>query len=261
MLLERDATGVATIRLNRPERLNAMNDELLDRLVECVERTVDDPAVRVIVVTGVGRGFCVGGDLQGFKDDGAKPGPTPEEQYAALRKRVHLIELLRASPAASVAAVNGACAGAGLGLALACDLRVAREGAVFRSAFLAAGLSGDFAGSWLLTRMLGEAKAKEIYLLDHKISAAEAARLGMVTAVHPAVRFETEVQALAARLAATAPIALANIKRNLADASNLSLADFCDVESQRHIDSYRTEDRAEAAAAFLERRTPVFSGR
>jgi 2-(1,2-epoxy-1,2-dihydrophenyl)acetyl-CoA isomerase len=159
-----------------------------------------------------------------------------------------------------VAAVNGPCAGAGLSLALACDLRLASATAVFRTAFLGAGLSGDFGGTWSLSRLLGEARAKELYLLDEKVPAAEALRLGLVTRVFGAEEFTASVAGVVDGLAGRAPLALRGIKENLTDAARLSFAEACDREAARHIACSLSADSAEAAAAFLERRGPVFTG-
>jgi 2-(1,2-epoxy-1,2-dihydrophenyl)acetyl-CoA isomerase len=253
--------GVVTFRLNRPARLNAMSHDMLDLLLTGVEEVCDDPEVRVIVLTGAGRGFCAGGDLGGFQDDAATSQPPLGVQVGVLRRHMRVVELLRSSTAVSIGAVNGPCAGAGLGLALACDLRVCRDGAVFRTAFIDAALSGDFGGSWLLSRVLGEAKAKELYLLNDKVGSAEALRLGLVSAVYDEGSFESEVTALVDRLTAKPPIALRHMKSNLDDASRLGFSDACEAEARRHVASFRTDDLVEAAAAFVERRPPHFVGR
>lgn len=260
VVVERDR-GVVTFRLNRPARLNAMSHEMLDLLLAGVEEVCDDPETRVIVVTGSGRGFCAGGDLGGFQDGADARRPPLGSQIGLLRRHMRVVELLRSSTAVSIAAVNGPCAGAGLGLALACDLRVCREGAVFRTAFIDAALSGDFGGSWLLTRILGEAKTKELYLLNDKVSSDEALRIGLVSQVFEDDAFEAGVTALVHRLAGKAPIALRHMKSNLDDASRLGFADACEAEARRHVASFRTDDLVEAATAFMERRPALFAGR
>jgi len=251
--------GVVTVTLNRPDRLNAMDAALLDGLLAAVERAVSDPGVRVVVLTGAGRAFCVGGDLQGFAAGVLDDAPSAA-RVGQLRRWMRVCELLRGGPAVTVAAVNGPCAGAGLSLALACDLRLASATAVFRTAFLGAGLSGDFGGTWSLSRLLGEARAKELYLLDEKVPAAEALRLGLVTRVFGAEEFTASVAGVVDGLAGRAPLALRGIKENLTDAARLSFAEACDREAARHIACSLSADSAEAAAAFLERRGPVFTG-
>lgn len=253
--------GVVTFRLNRPSRLNAMSNEMLDLLLAGVEEVCDDPDVRVIVLTGTGRGFCSGGDLGAFQGGADDPRPPLGTQIGLLRRHMRVVELLRSSTAVSIAAVNGPCAGAGLGLALACDLRICGEAAVFRTAFIDAALSGDFGGSWLLTRILGEARAKELYLLNDKISSDEALRIGLVSQVFEDDAFAAGVAALVQRLVAKAPIALRHMKSNLDDACRLGFADACEAEARRHVASFRTDDLVEAATAFMERRPAHFVGR
>lgn len=251
--------GVATVTLNRPDRLNALSTELLEALLAAVERAVSDDGVRVLVLTGADRGFCVGGDLQSFSA-GSQADVPVASRVRELRRFMRVSQLLRESDVVTVAAVNGACAGAGLSLALACDLRLASEAAVFRTAFLTAGLSGDFGGTWTLTRLLGEARAKELYLLNEKMPAPEALRLGLVTRVFPAESFAKQARSVADGLAAQAPLALRRMKQNLTDAGRVSFAEACDREAERHIACSLTADAVEAAKAFLERRPPAFTG-
>ena len=251
--------GVATVTLNRPDRLNALSSELLEALLGAVERAVSDDRVRVLLLTGAGRGFCVGGDLQSFS--AGSQGDVPvAARVSGLRRFMRISQLLRESGVVSVAAVNGACAGAGLSLALACDLRVASDAAVLRTAFLTAGLSGDFGGTWTLTRLLGEARAKELYLLNEKVPAAEALRLGLVSRVFPAEEFAAQARSIAEGLAAQAPLALRRMKQNLTDAGRVSFAEACDHEAERHVACSLTADAVEAAKAFLERRPAAFTG-
>lgn len=252
--------GWAQVTLNRPDSYNAMSPLMLDLLLAAVEDAVSDPAVRAVLLTGAGRSFCVGGDLAAFSE-GALHESVPEAtQVGALRRHMRIVQLLRDSDLVTVAAVNGACAGAGLSLALACDIRIASERAVFRTAFLDAGLSGDFGGTWLLTRLLGEARAKQLYFLNAKVNATTASDVGLVAQVCAADRLGSEATELVASLAAKAPVALALMKRNLSQ-TDVSLATACDHEATRHIRAGRTEDAKEAAVAFMEKREPVFNGR
>ena len=164
---------VATITLNRPDRLNAMTEELIGGVLACLEQAAADDAIRAVVLTGAGRGFCAGGDLGAM---GEFAGARPEEASRAELRRLHrTTELLHEMPKVTIAAVNGPCAGAGLSWACACDLRIAAESAVFRTAFLSAGLTGDFGGTWSLTRLVGAGRARHLFFLNEKLSAASAA--------------------------------------------------------------------------------------
>lgn len=255
---ERDG-AIATIRLNRPDRMNTMSEELLGDLLEALEELSSDPSVAVVILTGNGRAFCAGGDLTTmFSEQDEIPAAT---QVTSLRRHMRAVELLRGMPAVTIAMVNGACAGAGMGLATACDLRFAADEAVFRVAFLGAAVSGDFGVAWLLTRLLGEARTREFYLLDEKVRAEEALRVGLVSAVHPALELEERVRRAAARIAASAPMARRAIKLNLNEAATTSFTDALAAEAERHIACALSEDAAEAGKAFLDRRAPVFIGR
>lgn len=259
VLVEVDG-AVATLTLNRPERLNTFVPELGEHMLAAVDRLEADRSVRVVVLTGAGKGFSAGGDLT----DGlaALLGPEPDSgREERLRGHVRIVERLRALPQVTLAAVNGACAGAGLSYALACDLRVASDRAKFAPAFLAAGVSGDFGGIWLATRLLGAARARELFLLGDRVDAEAALRLGLVSAVHPDAEFRAAVSALAARLAGAAPLALAAITANLRDAEDLDLPAYLDVETHRQVRTITSDDAAEAAAAFFAKRPPVFTGR
>ncbi|WP_116198600.1 enoyl-CoA hydratase/isomerase family protein [Amycolatopsis circi] len=254
-----DRGPVRHVVLNRPEQLNAMNDALADGLVEALENCAHDEDLRVVVVTGAGKAFCAGGDLNAMA--AGRDAMSAPREVAKLRRHARAAELLRTMPAATIAAVHGACAGAGLGLALAADLRIASEAAVFRSAFLTAGLSGDFGTAWSLTRLLGEARARELMLLNEKVNAARALDIGLVSAVVAADKFADETDRLAQRLAGSAPLALRRMKQNLREASTASFADCVASESLRHIECAFSDDAAEAGAAFMARRTPQFHGR
>jgi 2-(1,2-epoxy-1,2-dihydrophenyl)acetyl-CoA isomerase len=257
--------GVATITLNRPERLNTMGDDLPERALEAFERAASDDAVRVVVLTGAGRGFCAGGDLEAMskRQGGAASGggATFQSQVAWLRRNMRSSQLLHEMPKVTIAAINGACAGAGLSWACACDLRYAAAGAKFNVAFRNAGLSGDFGGTWTLPRIVGPAKARELYLLSPRFDATEAERIGFVSKVFPDTELMTRVREITDDLAAAAPIALANMKRNLNDSLRLSFSEALDREAERHVAGTRTADHLEAATAFLQKRKPVFTGK
>jgi len=252
---------IATITLNRPDRLNAMNRELITAAVETFEKAASDPAIRVLILTGAGKGFCAGGDLAGFAGGEFKQPQPIEQRIAELRRSMRTSQILRESDMVTIAAINGACAGAGFSWALACDLRYAAASAKFSSAFLNAGLSGDFGGTYSLTHILGTAKARELYLLAERFDAAEAERIGLVSKTLPDAELMNHVRGVARKLADSAPIALREIKRNLNDALRLSFSEALDREADRHSRCGTTEDNTEAAKAFLEKRKPLFKGR
>ena len=260
------ADGVATITLNRPESMNTMGGELLPLTNAYLAKAASDRDVRAVVLTGTGRAFCAGGDLRdmaagnrGAPGQSIGPGSV-DRSITDLRYHMRSSQLLREMPKVTIAAINGACAGAGFSWACACDLRYAAESAVFNSAFLTAGLSGDFGGTWTLPRIVGPAKARELYLMPEKFRADEALRIGLVTAVVPDDEFADFVRDKANRAASFAPLTAASIKANLNDADHVSFSEALDREADRHIRSGLTEDSREAAKAFLEKRTPTFTG-
>jgi 2-(1,2-epoxy-1,2-dihydrophenyl)acetyl-CoA isomerase len=261
-LVQYDADGaVATVTLNRPERLNTMVDPLLDELLGQLERAADAPEIRVVVLRGAGRAFCAGGDLREGIGGGVGGDGTIANATGNLRRYMRISQLLHEMPKPTIAAVRGACAGAGLSLACAADLRYAGRTAVFATAFVNVGLSGDFGGTWTLSRLIGPARARAAYLLSDRISAEEAERIGLVTALVDEDELDDTVAGVAARLAAAPPLALSATKANLNDALDLPFSALLDKEAQRHIQASRTADAREATDAFLEKRKPVFQGR
>jgi 2-(1,2-epoxy-1,2-dihydrophenyl)acetyl-CoA isomerase len=250
--------AIATITLNRPERLNAMTAELLDGALEALERAAGDESIRAVIFTGAGRGFCAGADLTARNILGTG---SFESRLRVLRTYVRSSQLLREMPKVTIAAVNGAAAGAGAAWAFAADLRYAAASARFVTAYVNVGLSGDFGGTWTLPRIVGSAKAREMYLLNEPVSASEAERIGLVSKTLPDEELMPYVRSVAAKLAASAPIALRYIKQNLNDADTISLAEALDREGERHLRAGGTEDAREAGAAFLQKRPPVFKGR
>ena len=224
---------VATITLNRPDRLNAMTEELIGGVLACLEQAAADDAIRAVVLTGAGRGFCAGGDLGAM---GEFAGPRTEEASRAELRRLHrTTELLHEMPKATIAAVNGPCAGAGLSWACACDLRIAAESAVFRTAFLSAGLTGDFGGTWSLTRLVGAGRARHLFFLNEKLSAASAAAIGLVGEVVPDGALMGRVADIASALAQAPPHVVAGIKQNLNDAQELGLHALLNAEADRQV--------------------------
>ncbi len=260
-LLEELKDEVAVLTLNRPDRLNAMSPPMLDALLEALPRLAADPEIGVVVLTGAGRGFCAGGDVKAMAEGRESIGTTLEEKAQGLRSRMEVSRWLHEMPKPTIAMVRGAAAGAGLSLALACDLRVAGDSARFATAFARVGYSGDFGGSWFLTQLVGTAKARELYLTADIVDAQQALALGIVNRVVPDVRLEDETMALAARLARGPRIAYRYMKRNFNAAESGTLKDLLDLEAWHHTRCGMTEDHREAAKAFVEKREPVFRGR
>lgn len=255
------AGGVATVALNNPDRRNAMSVEMADLLGETLSEIAASPAVRAVVLTGAGSAFCVGTDLSGASGKRAMQGNSVAEDTARLRKSSRVVEQIYHLPQPVIAAINGPCAGAGLSLAAAADFRIAAGTAVFNTAFLTAGFSGDLAGIWFLTHALGGARARELFLTPGKFDAARAERIGLVSEVLPAAELAAAAGAMAERIAASAPIALRAMKANLIEAQTAALGDYVGVEVDRMVHCFYTEDAKEAASAFLEKRLPVFTGR
>ncbi len=256
-LLEEVTDGVAVLTMNRPDRLNALSEAMVRALCEALPRLAASPDVGAIVLTGAGRGFCAGGDVKIM----AASEPTLDERHDGLRWRHESVRLLRTIGTVVIAAVNGPAAGAGLSLALACDLRLAARTARFRTAFAAVGFSGDFGGSWSLTRLVGTAKARELYYLNTEVDAAEAERLGMVTRVVDDAALLTEAMTMARRIAGGPRIAFQFMKRNLHAAETEPLGAVLDMEALGQARCSVTEDHREAVRAFVEKRPAVFRGR
>lgn len=247
------ADGIATLILNRPERLNAMTNRMVVETHDCLAALAQRDDVRVLVLTGAGRGFCPGADLKHF--DAGEPDLRTEHRH------FRTPALLHGMPQVTLAAINGACAGAGLGWAAACDLRFAAAGATFNTAFLNVASAGDMAGPWFLPRLLGAAKARELYFLPEKFDAAEAHRIGLVNRVFDADALMPEVNAIASRLAAASPHALRTMKRNFTDAETMDVETYLQVETERHLQVMAHDDAKEAFRAFVEKRPPRFTAR
>jgi 2-(1,2-epoxy-1,2-dihydrophenyl)acetyl-CoA isomerase len=254
---------VATVVLDRPASLNALDRRLTSELITVLTDLDGDEAVRAIVLTGSGRGFCAGADvsdLAAAAEGGAEVGP------AGLRRMMRassarLARLLLDVETPMVAAVNGPCAGAGMGLALACDFVIAAEDAVFSLVFVERGLVPDYGLTWLLPRMIGLRRARELALLGGRLPAAEAAAAGLITEAVPAADLTDRADALARRLADGPGVALRLMKRLLADAGELDHATAIDREFTAQALCFSTADAMEGAMAFLEKRPPEFRSR
>jgi 2-(1,2-epoxy-1,2-dihydrophenyl)acetyl-CoA isomerase len=260
-LLESQTDGVALLTMNRPARLNALSRAMHEALCEALGRLAGDPAIGAIVLTGAGRAFSAGGDVKAMAEGAEGEGRTLEERAQALRRSMEASRLLHEAPKPTIAMVPGAAAGAGLSLALACDLRIAGESARFGTAFVRVGYPGDFGGSWFLTQLVGPAKARELYFTADLLDARAALGLGLVNRVVPDERLADETRALASRLAAGPRVALAYMKRNLNAALHVTLGEALDLEAWHQARCGLTEDHKEAARAFVEKREPVFRGR
>ena len=257
-LLEAIEDGIAWLTLNRPDRLNAFSPEMLQALSEALQRLSGDPGVGAIVITGAGRGFCAGGDVKTMESRAAQ---GFEERVEGLRRMHQLPLLLRTIPKVVIAMINGPAVGAGLGLTMACDLRIAGRSARFGTGFAGVGYSGDFGGSWSLTRLVGTAKARELYFLGDIIDSAEPASLGLVNCVVEDEALHRETSALARRIADGPRVAFGYMKRNLFAAETEPLAAVLEMEAIHQARTAMTEDHLEASRAFVEKRRPVFKGR
>jgi len=256
VILERDE-AVAIVTLNRPERLNSFNTATTDALQRIFAELAEDPGVRALIVTGAGRGFCAGQDLT---ERVMTPG-APVDVGASLDTRFNpLVRMMRAMPKPIVVAVNGVAAGAGANLALAGDIVLAAKSAEFIQAFVRIGLAPDCGGTWSLTRLLGEARAKALAMLAEPLSAERAAAWGLIWKAVDDDDLMPQARALAARLAKAPPAALAAIKRLIHDAATTTMDEQLDLERDAQRALGYTRDFAEGVTAFREKRPPVFAG-
>jgi 2-(1,2-epoxy-1,2-dihydrophenyl)acetyl-CoA isomerase len=259
--------GVATLVMNRPDRRNALSSAMLSALGKALSDFEADPEVAVIVLTGAGGAFCAGGDVKGMAE--GTGGGSTARSGADIDSRIHSQRLsqratagkLHSIPKPTIASLPGAAAGAGLSLALACDLRIAAENAVMTTAFARVGFSGDYGGTYFLTQLVGSAKARELYFLSDRIDTKEALRLGLVNWVVPADRLAAETATLAHRLARGPRVAYRYMKENLNRAVAGEAEECLDLEATHHVHTGLTEDHREAAKAFVEKREPAFKGR
>jgi len=259
MVLQLLEAGLLTITMNLPERRNALNPDMVSGLVEAARRAAEDHDVRAVLLKGAGGTFCVGGDVKAMAEGRA---PLPfEAKLANLRRGMEVSRILHQMPKPVVAQLDGAAAGAGLSIALSCDLRVASEGCKITTAFAKVGFSGDYGGTYFLTKLLGAAKARELYLLSPVLSANEALALGMVTKVVGDAEIDAAARDLALSLAQGPSVALGYIKRNINNAEELSLEACFDGEAIHHTRAGETADHREAAKAFVEKRKAEFVGR
>ena len=263
-LLARLDAGILTLTMNRPDARNAMSRAMNTALQQQLAAAELDPAVKCIVLTGAGKGFCAGGDVKGMaaSGDGTVGALTIDE--AIHRQRVNqraTAGKLFKMPKPTLAALPGAAAGAGLALALACDLRIMTTAAIMTTAFARVGFSGDYGGSYFVTQLVGAAKARELYFLSDRVDAAEALRLGLTNWVCAPDELAAKTHEIAQRLARGPTVAYRYMKENLNRAMGGDVDDCMDLEATHHIHCGQTEDHREASRAFVEKREPTFKGR
>jgi 2-(1,2-epoxy-1,2-dihydrophenyl)acetyl-CoA isomerase len=250
---------VATLTLNRPERMNAFGGQMRQELVECLEAVRTNADIRVVVITGAGKAFCTGGDLREFADGTvqalSKQATSERPPMCKAVLAIHEME----KPV--IAAVNGVAAGGGCNLALACDIRIASETARFAQVFTRRGLHPDWGGIYFLPRLVGYAKAAELIMSGEIVDAAESLRLGLVNRIVPADELGTATQELAGRIARNAPLPIAFAKRGLQRFGHWDLAQALDYEVYVLEILRKSRDVSEGIAAFLEKRDPDFEGR
>ena len=251
------AAGVARITLDRPDKLNAFAGDLREQLVAALDRVAAAAGVNVLVVTGAGRAFCSGGDVRHMVELKCR-GAGFADLEPLLELGRSIVTRIDALPFPTLAAVNGVAAGAGLNLALACDLRLASDQASFGETFVRIGLHPDWGGTHALPRLIGLSRALELCWTGNVIDAAEALRIGLVNRVIPHHRFEADVEAFAARLAASPQASVRLAKRSLRAAGGRTLAQCLDAESDAQRTCWESADSAEGLRAFVDKRPPRF---
>lgn len=256
--------GVLTLTLNRPQARNAMSGPMNAALAEKLAWAELASEVKCVVLTGAGQGFCAGGDVKGMasRNEGGGAPATLDEAIASQRvnQRATAGKLFK-MPKPTIAALPGPAAGAGLSLALACDLRIMARTAILTTAFARVGFSGDYGGTYFLSQLVGSAKARELYYLSERVSAEEALRLGLANWVCEPDELAAKTREIAVRLAKGPTVAYRYMKENLNRAMGGDVDDCLDLEATHHVHCGQTDDHREAAKAFVEKREPVFTGR
>jgi enoyl-CoA hydratase len=257
LLIDR-SEGVVTLTFNRPDIRNAMDLELTEAFAEATASLRTDPSVRAVVITGAGKAFCAGGDLSWIE-----PGPTSSIPEMRRKMRAFYPKFLgvRTIEVPVIAAINGPAVGAGLCVALACDLRLAADNAFLSMPFTKLGMHPGMAASYLLTRLIGSARAAELFYTSRRVDAVEAERIGLVNRVVPAGELLSAAQELAAEIAGNAPLAMTLTKRSIQLAERLDLDAMLEIEGLAQPITMGTEDLLEGLAAAKERRDPRFTGR
>ena len=259
VVLEHKHEGIATLVMNRPDRLNALSNDLSVALNEALGRLAEDASVRVVVITGGGRAFCAGGDL-GLIGKGRASGAT-QELEPLLRSGMQAVLKIRTMPQPVIAAVNGPAAGAGMNIALAADIRIATEEATFGQNFAKVGLFPDYGGTYFLPQLVGPAKAAELFYTGEMIDAKTALDLGIVNRIVPASQLEAEVKQLAQKIADGPPVAIHAVKKSLFGSEKKKLMEALEHEVQEQMRCFLSEDCSEGIRAFFEKRSPKFRGK
>jgi 2-(1,2-epoxy-1,2-dihydrophenyl)acetyl-CoA isomerase len=250
--------SILTLTMNRPDRLNALNNELSTALNEALIRIANDSSIHVVVLTGAGRAFCAGGDL-GAIGKGRERGDSTE-LAPILRSGMQAVLNIRTMPQPVIAAVNGPAAGAGMNLALACDIRLAVDGAVFGQNFAKVGLFPDYGGTYFLPQLVGPSVAAEMFYLGEMIDAQSAHRLGILNHLFPADQFESAVTSFAKKIAEGPQLAIRAVKQAIFNREKDALMDALEREVQAQLKCFHSHDCLEGIRAFMEKRQPKFQG-
>ncbi len=250
---------IATIKLNRPEKLNAFGGSMREEILDALEAVAANDQVRALVITGEGRGFSAGGDIDHLKQ--LRENKNEEGFNALLAAGQNITRKLRSMPKPVIAAVNGSCAGAGFSFALACDIRIASDAATFGASFALIGLHPDWGGSWMLPKLVGSAKACELIFTGSMISAEEAEKIGLVNRVVPHAELIPYVTELARKMAKNAPGVLRLAKESIYRSLSSDLDTTFARENQVQTECFYSEDFLEGVRAFTEKRKPQFKGR
>jgi len=259
VLLETRQGGIVNLVLNRPEKLNALNNELATALINAFTRLEEDSSVHVVVLSGAGRAFCAGGDLTVI-GNGRETGETKHLE-PLLRSGMQAVLKIRTMPQPVIAVVHGPAAGAGMNIALAADLRLASEDSTFGQNFARVGLFPDYGGTYFLPQLIGPARAAEMFYTGEMIDAQTALRLGIVNHVYPGAQLEAAARALAEKIAGGPPVSIRAIKKAVFSAQKQELAHALELEVRQQIQCYLSEDCKEGIRAFMEKRHPKFQGK
>jgi len=258
-LVNCDEDGIATITLNRPESMNAITDGMFRGLYTSLKELERDPGVKALILTGAGRAFSAGGDVKQMK--GSASTLTFEDRVEALRQRHELAIAMYEFPRVTIAAVNGVAAGAASALALACDFRIGTPNTSFITGFVGVGFSGDFGGTYFLSKIVGPDKAKALFLSSERVTAESAKDLGLISEIVEIESILEEAKNRARHYASGALLAHNYIKKNFRALDGVSLRELLDVEAVNQIRLATSEDHTEAIRAFAEKRKPQFKGR
>jgi 2-(1,2-epoxy-1,2-dihydrophenyl)acetyl-CoA isomerase len=259
VLLEIRQGGIVSLVMNRPEKLNALNNELATALIDAFTKFEEDTSVHVVILSGAGRAFCAGGDL-GVIGKGRETGETKHLE-PLLRSGMQAVLKIRTMPQPVIAMVHGAAAGAGMNIALAADMRLASEDATFGENFARVGLFPDYGGTFFLPQLVGPAKAAEMFYTGEMIDAQTALRLGIVNHVYPAAQLEAAARTLAEKIAQGPQVSIRAVKRAVFGAQKKELVHALEMEVRQQIQCYLSEDCKEGIRAFMEKRRPKFQGK